>query len=90
MLFRSGAFTIVLDFFGLDFETSASGALTALANVGPGVGPIIGPAGNFASMSDPVKLVLAFAMYLGRLEMITVYVLLTPLFWREVGDLRRG
>lgn len=85
-----GGFTIVLDFFGLDFETSASGALTALANVGPGVGPIIGPAGNFASMSDPVKLVLAFAMYLGRLEMITVYVLLTPLFWREVGDLRRG
>ncbi|MCA0997899.1 TrkH family potassium uptake protein [Alloyangia pacifica] len=85
-----GGFTIVLDFFGLDFSTSASAALTALANVGPGVGPIIGPAGNFATLSDPVKLILAFAMYLGRLEMITVYVLLTPLFWREVGALRRG
>ncbi|WP_353473140.1 TrkH family potassium uptake protein [Salipiger sp. H15] len=84
-----GTFTVALDFFGLDFETSASGALTALANVGPGVGSIIGPAGNFATLSDPVKLILSFAMYLGRLEMITVYVLLTPLFWREVGDLRR-
>ncbi|MDH3264280.1 MAG: potassium transporter TrkH, partial [Paracoccaceae bacterium] len=76
--------TVALDLLGLDFETSVSGALTALCNVGPGVGPLIGPAGNFASLSDGAKLVLDFGMYLGRLEMITVFVLVSPSFWREV------
>ncbi|MBY6091132.1 TrkH family potassium uptake protein [Maritimibacter alkaliphilus] len=77
--------SIVLAFYGLDFSTATSGALTALANVGPGVGDIIGPAGNFATLSDPVKLVLTLGMYLGRLEMLTVYVLFTPLFLREAA-----
>ncbi|WP_071674531.1 TrkH family potassium uptake protein [Nioella nitratireducens] len=79
--------SIVLTLFGLDLATATSGAMTALANVGPGVGEIIGPAGNFASLSDPVKLVLVLGMFLGRLEMLTVFVLLTPLFWREVATL---
>lgn len=75
--------TIVLAMLGLDLETATSGALTALANVGPGVGTIIGPAGNFSTLSDSVKTVLAIGMYLGRLEMLTVLVLFTPVFWRE-------
>lgn len=73
----------ILSLLGLDFSTATSGALTALANVGPGVGPTIGPAGNFATLSDTVKLLLLFGMYLGRLEILTVMVLLTPMFWRE-------
>ncbi len=75
---------ISLSLLGLDLQTAVSGALTAVANVGPGVGPIIGPAGNFQSLSDPAKTLLAIGMYLGRLELLTVFVLLTPLYWREI------
>lgn len=82
-----GALAITLSLFGLDIATAASGALTALANVGPGIGSTIGPAGNFASLSDPVKFILVFGMFLGRLELLTVFVLLTPMFWREMSDL---
>ncbi|CUH38897.1 Trk system potassium uptake protein TrkH [Jannaschia seosinensis] len=74
---------VALGFFGLDMTTSFSGALTAVANVGPGVGDIIGPAGNFATLPDGAKWLLAFGMYAGRLEMLTVYVLLVPAFWKE-------
>lgn len=80
--------SIILTFLGLDLDTATSGALTSLANVGPGVGNIIGPAGNFASLSDPVKMVLSAGMYLGRLEMLTVFTLLTPVFWRGVNTAR--
>lgn len=73
-----------LAMFGLDFVTSMSAAGTALANVGPGLGDIIGPSGNFAGLPDGAKLVLAFAMIVGRLEILTVAVILTPLFWREL------
>ena len=62
--------------------TSVSGALTALANVGPGLGDVIGPAGNFASLPDGAKWLLSAAMLLGRLELFTVLVLFTPRFWR--------
>ena len=68
----------------LDFATAISGALTALANVGPGVGGIIGPAGNFAPLPDTAKVVLSVGMYMGRLEMLTVLVLLMPSFWRSI------
>ncbi len=78
------ALAAALSVVGLDFQTAASGALTAVANVGPGVGPIIGPAGNFAPLDDAAKLLLTFGMYLGRLELLTVFVLLTPVFWQEV------
>ena len=77
--------TVALDLYGLDFSTSLSGALTALANVGPGLGKIIGPAGNFASLGDGPKWILSFGMYAGRLEMLTVFVILTPAFWRHVS-----
>ncbi|MGC9369412.1 MAG: TrkH family potassium uptake protein [Paracoccaceae bacterium] len=79
-----GALSVALGLYGLDMETSISGALTAVANVGPGVGDTIGPAGNFASLPDGAKLLLCFGMYVGRLEMLTVYILLTRAFWREV------
>ena len=76
------AVAVALAGFGLDFMTSVSGALTALANVGPGLGDVIGPAGNFASLPDGAKWLLAAAMLLGRLELFTVLVLFTPRFWR--------
>src|SRR5690606_9896463 len=50
---------------GLDLVSAVSAALTALTNVGPGLGPVVGPAGNFASLTDPGKLVMALAMLLG-------------------------
>ncbi|MCL1143866.1 TrkH family potassium uptake protein [Shewanella gaetbuli] len=67
---------------GLDTVTSFTGAITAVANVGPGLGPIIGPAGNFASIPDLAKWTLAIGMLLGRLEILTVAVLFHPQFWR--------
>ncbi len=73
-----------LALMGLDFATSLSGALTATANVGPGIGDSIGPAGNFADLGSGPKLLLAFGMYVGRLEMMTVYTLFLPGFWREL------
>jgi len=76
------AITITLMALDLDFLTSASAAVAALANVGPGLGPIIGPAGNFASIPDAAKWILSFAMLLGRLELFTVIVLFFPQFWR--------
>ncbi len=72
---------IVLAFFGLDFTTSLSGAVTAVTNVGPGLGSIIGPAGHFATIPDPAKWALSIGMLLGRLEIMTVVVLFTPRFW---------
>ncbi len=77
--------SLALALVGLDFQTAISGALTSLCNVGPGVGTIIGPAGNFATLSDPVKWILSFGMYLGRLELLTVFVLFIPAFWREIA-----
>ena len=60
-----------------------SGSITAISNVGPGLGPVIGPLGNFASLPDAAKWILAFDMMLGRLEILTVAVLFFPSFWRN-------
>jgi trk system potassium uptake protein TrkH len=76
------ALTIALMAFGLDFLTSASGAVSSLSNIGPGLGPIIGPAGNFATLPDGAKWVLCFGMLLGRLELLSVLILFLPQFWR--------
>ncbi len=81
--------SVLLTMLGQDLQTAISGALTALANVGPGVGPIIGPAGNFSSLSVAAKWALALGMYVGRLELLTVFVLLIPGFWREVLPIRQ-
>lgn len=74
--------TVLLMAFGLDFLTSASGAATALANVGPGLGEIIGPTNNFAPLPDGAKWLLSLGMLLGRLELFTVLILFVPRFWR--------
>lgn len=81
MLFAG--FACILQFCGLDFTTAMSASLTALANVGPGVGDIIGPAGNFSSLPDNAKWILSFEMLLGRLELFTFLVMLSPRFWRN-------
>jgi trk system potassium uptake protein TrkH len=75
-------FAIALSALGLDYLTAMSGSLSALANVGPGHGTVIGPTGNFASLPDGAKWLLTFAMLLGRLELFTVLVLFAPSFWR--------
>ncbi len=74
---------LLLAAMDLDFVTAVSGAATALGNVGPGLGPIIGPAGTFQPLPDAAKWLLAFAMVLGRLELFTFLVLFTPRFWRH-------
>ncbi len=76
-------FSILLGFTGLDLITSISGAATALSNVGPGLGSQIGPSGNFGGLNDPAKWLLIAAMLIGRLELMSVYVLLTISFWRR-------
>lgn len=71
-----------LSMTGLDPITAWSASGTAIANVGPGLGDIIGPAGNFESLNNPAKWILMAGMLLGRLEIVTALVLLTPSFWR--------
>lgn len=78
----NAALTLALTLTGVDFVTAISGAATAIANVGPGVGNIIGPAGNFSSLSEAAKYLLCFGMLLGRLELMTVFILFTRAFWR--------
>ena len=67
---------------GLDFVTAVSGAASAIANVGPGLGDIIGPSGTHAALPDAAKWVLSAGMLLGRLELFTVLVLISRSFWR--------
>jgi trk system potassium uptake protein TrkH len=74
--------SVAVSAFGLDFVTSITGVAQALGNIGPGLGPIIGPAGNFSSLPDGAKWLLSAAMLLGRLELLTLLVLLSPTFWR--------
>ena len=82
--FFSVAFlTLILGCYGVDFVTSLSGALTAIANVGPGLGNIIGPAGNFSTLPDGAKWALSVGMLLGRLEFLTVFVLFIPAAWKN-------
>ncbi|SMX43309.1 TrkH family potassium uptake protein [Actibacterium lipolyticum] len=77
-----GILSVLLALTGLDFVTSVSGAATALANIGPGLGDIIGPSGNFSEINDTAKWLLAAAMLIGRLELLAVYAMLTVQFWR--------
>lgn len=77
-----GVFAVLLGMTGLDFVTAVSGAATALANIGPGLGETIGPSGNFASLNETAKWLLIAGMFIGRLELMTVYAILTVKFWR--------
>lgn len=73
----------ILSVLGLDAMTAWSGAGSAVANVGPGLGEIIGPTGTYQPLSSPAKWVLLTAMLIGRLEIITALVVMTPAFWRS-------
>lgn len=75
-------FTAALSLFDIEFTTALSAVTTAVTNVGPGLGPVVGPAGNFTSLPDGAKVLLAFAMILGRLEFFTVLVVFSRDFWR--------
>ena len=74
---------ILLSISGLDFITSISGAASSISNVGPGLGEIIGPNGNYKDIPDISKWILSFGMLLGRLELFAVLVLFFPSFWRN-------
>jgi trk system potassium uptake protein len=78
-----GLLATALGALGLDFITALSGAVTAISNVGPGLGNVIGATGNFDGLPDTAKWLLSFGMLLGRLELFTVLVILTPAFWRR-------
>jgi len=73
----------LLSLTGLDFITALSGAATSISNVGPGLGPIIGPNGDFSSLPDISKWILSVGMILGRLELFAILVLFLPSFWRN-------
>jgi len=75
--------TALLSLSGLDFVTSISAAATSISNVGPGLGTIIGPNGNFSQLPDFSKWVLSFGMILGRLELFAILVLFLPSFWQK-------
>jgi trk system potassium uptake protein TrkH len=74
---------LLLSFLGLDYLTAMSASVSAIANVGPGLGDHIGPSGHFAEMPEAAKWLLAAGMLLGRLELFTVLVLFAPAFWRD-------
>lgn len=80
MTFLTGS--IFMSVLGYDFETSVGAVATSLGNVGPGIGKV-GPVDNFAWLSPSAKWLLSAMMLLGRLELFTILVLLTPYFWRS-------
>ena len=75
--------TALLSVDGLDFITAISAAATSISNVGPGLGDVIGPNGNFSYLSNFSKWILSIGMILGRLELFAVLVLFIPSFWRK-------
>ena len=79
-VFVSGS--IALTFIGLDFKDANSASITAVSNVGPGIGSI-NPGASFAHLPNEAKWVLSFLMILGRLELFTIAILFTPYFWRR-------
>jgi trk system potassium uptake protein TrkH len=74
--------TFALLLSGLDFVTSFSGVIASVNNMGPGFN-VVGPAGNYQSLTDFQTWVCSIAMLLGRLEIFSVLVLFTPAFWRK-------
>ncbi|WPP47952.1 TrkH family potassium uptake protein [Catalinimonas niigatensis] len=79
-IFALGSITMAL--IGVDFMTAIGAVATSLGNVGPGLGTV-GPVDNFAHLPAAAKWVLSFLMLLGRLELFTVLILLTPYFWNR-------
>jgi len=75
--------TLALSLCGLEYLTAMSASISALANVGPGLGAVVGPASNYGQLPDAAKWLLSAGMLLGRLELFTILVLFTPAFWRR-------
>ena len=73
----------ILGGLGLDLITAISGAASAIGNVGPGLGDIIGPSGTYQSIPELGKLFLCVGMILGRLEIFAILVMFSPLFWKN-------
>ncbi|MDE1152604.1 MAG: TrkH family potassium uptake protein [Micavibrio sp.] len=74
---------VLLQLTGLDFTTAFSGAIAAVSNTGVGTGDVIGPAANFAALPNESIWVISLAMLFGRVEFLTLLVLLMPSFWRD-------
>ncbi len=74
--------TIIMTFFGLDFDSAMGSVIATLGNIGPGIGSV-GPANNFSAIPDAGKWFLSFLMLIGRLELFTVLIIFTPLFWKK-------
>jgi len=77
-----GLGSLLISAFGIDFETSMGAVATTLGNIGPGLGTV-GPSYSFSHFPDAVKWILSFCMLVGRLELFTVLILITPYFWRK-------
>ena len=77
------ALSLIVMATGLDFLSATSSIAQAMANAGPGLGPVVGPGTNFESIPTAAKWIVTAAMILGRLEVATVYVLLLPDFWKS-------
>jgi trk system potassium uptake protein TrkH len=73
--------SLVLCFLGLNLETSISAVAATLGNVGPGLG-LVGPGFNYAGLPSAAKVILIMCMWLGRLELFTVFMIFFPRFWK--------
>ena len=80
LLFIIGS--LVLGFMGLDFVSAIGGSASSLGNVGPALGSL-NPISNYASLPNAGKWWCGFLMLLGRLELFTVLIVLTPYFWKK-------
>ena len=74
--------SVAMSAVGLDFETAIGSSIAALGNIGPGIGGV-GPVENYAAIPGVGKWILAFLMLLGRLELFTILVFLSPGFWKK-------
>lgn len=76
------ASSVLLTFFGLDFESALGTAASSLGNIGPSIGSV-SPVDNFSNLSTSAKWFCSFLMLIGRLELFTVLILFTPFFWKK-------
>jgi len=74
--------SVILTLFGMDFFSALGAAASSLGNIGPAVGSV-NPVANFNHLTNAAKLFCSFLMLIGRLELFTVLILFTPLFWRK-------
>ncbi len=73
--------SVIMTLMGIDFITAIGSVAATLGNIGPGIGDV-GPASNFSSIPDAGKYFLSLLMLIGRLELLTFLLILTPAFWK--------